>query len=229
MEHWRIPIHDGEVRIVMTDRAFGSVDERKRPASAARVVDRPWVQTRQVHGADVLVVDGSFDVDVCSSPDPAEADALITSRDDLALVVRSADCATLALIGDDGSVAAVHAGWRGLDDDVIGAAASTLRARGAQRVRAVVGPHIGVECYEFSPDDLDRLSVRFGAGVVGRSASGRPALDVAAAVRASLDACEIELIDESGRCTACAADDLWSHRARGDGERQALVVWIERS
>jgi copper oxidase (laccase) domain-containing protein len=28
-----------------------------------------------------------------------------------------------------------------------------------------------------------------------------------------------------GSCTACSVDH-WSHRAAGDGERQAVVAWI---
>ncbi len=206
---------------MMTDRDFGSVEVASVPVGAVRVVDRPWVQARQVHGADVLVIDDALPVD-------AEADVLVTSRRDVALAVRSADCATLALVGDDGSVAAVHAGWRGLVAGAIGAAAAELRGRGAQHVRAVVGPHIGVECYEFGGDDLGALAARFGDAVIGRTDDERPALDVAAVVRRALDDASVELVAADARCTACS-DELWSHRAGGDTERQALVVWIEPS
>lgn len=205
----------------MTDRAFGSVDVAKAPARAIEVIDRPWVQARQVHGAAVLVIDEVL-------PEGAEADVLVTSRRDVALAVRSADCATLALVGDDGSVAAVHAGWRGLADGAIDAAVTELRMRGAEHVRAVVGPHIGVECYEFGGDDLAALAARFGDGIVGRTSDERLALDVAEVVRRALIEASVELVASDPRCTACS-EDLWSHRAAGDTERQALVVWIEPS
>ena len=219
MQHWRIPLADAVVHITMTDREFGSVDVASVPAGADQVVDRPWVQARQVHGADVLVIDDA-------PLHGAEADVLVTARRDIALAVRSADCATLALVGDDGSVAAVHAGWRGLAAGAIGVAAAELRGRGAQHVCAVVGPHIGVECYEFGGDDLVALAAQFGDDVIGRTSDERPALDVAAAVRRALDEASVELIASDARCTACS-DELWSHRAAGDTERQALVVWIE--
>lgn len=225
MEHWRIPFEGGVAQVVVTDRAFGPValDPSSATLDAMRtLVDRPWVQAEQVHGADVLDVE-----DLATSV--AAADVLMTRRDDVALAVRSADCATLAIVSDDGTITAVHAGWRGLEADAIGAAARALRARGADRLRAVVGPHIGVECYEFGVIDLDRLTARFGAGAEGVTATGERALDVAAVVRRSLAENDVELVASSGECTACSPDSYWSHRARGECERQALVVWIERA
>ena len=203
----------------MTDRSFGTVDVASVPAGASELAHRPWVQARQVHGADVLVIDDAL-------PAEGDADVLVTSRRDVALAVRSADCATVALVGDDSSVAAVHAGWRGLAAGAIGAAVAELRGRGAHHVRAVVGPHIGVECYEFGSEDLAALAARFGDEIVGRTADDLPALDVAAVVRRALDEAGVELVASDARCTACS-DELWSHRAAGDTQRQALVVWIE--
>ena len=37
----------------------------------------------------------------------------------------------------------------------------------------------------------------------------------------------IDLVAEIGGCTATGADRYWSHRARAEPERQALVVWID--
>jgi copper oxidase (laccase) domain-containing protein len=84
----------------------------------------------------------------------------------------------------------------------------------------VLGPCIHAECYEFGPEDLDRVASRLGEGVRGTTSWGAPALDVPAAVRASL----AEVVDLDV-CTACSAEH-WSHRARGEKERQVVVAWM---
>ena len=58
------------------------------------------------------------------------------------------------------------------------------------------------------------------------TSTGKPALDVPAAVVASLAGVGIEVDVASSSCTACEADRYWSHRARGDVARQAAVAWL---
>lgn len=114
----------------------------------------------------------------------------------------------------------VHAGWRGILAGVIPAALDAMRALGARDVHAVLGPCIHAECYEFGADELDAIAGRLGDRVRGTTSWGTPALDMPAAVRALLP----ELEDRSV-CTACSPNH-WSHRARGDRERQAVVAWM---
>ena len=70
--------------------------------------DHLW-RMRQVHG----VTAHTQDVRPCEGAWP-EGDLLATERDDVALVIRTADCVPV-LFADErtGAVAAVHAGWRG--------------------------------------------------------------------------------------------------------------------
>jgi copper oxidase (laccase) domain-containing protein len=138
--------------------------------------------------------------------------------------VLTADCAPLALASDEGIVAAVHAGWRGLVAGVIDRTAERMRALGATDVVAALGPCIHAECYEFSARDLDEVAAELGDGVRGVTAGGRPALDVPAAVRAGLERAGVRLVHDADVCTACS-DGHYSHRARGELERQAVVVW----
>ena len=63
--------------------------------------------------------------------------------------------------------------------------------------------------------------------MAGRTADGRPALDVPAAVVAACTLAGVERLDAAGGCTGCEGDAYWSHRVRGDGGRQATVVWRE--
>ncbi len=119
----------------------------------------------------------------------------------------------------------VHAGWRGLLAGVIGAAVHALREVGSTEVRAVLGPCIHPGAYEFGEVDLDRISAVLGPAVRSATDDGRPALDMPAAVAASLAAHDVPLVATVGGCTAADADRRWSHRARREPQRQAMVAW----
>ena len=189
-------------------------------ARRAAVVDRPWSWLRQVHGARVVQVDGP------GGGAGETADAAVTRRHDGVLSVLVADCAPVALAAPEGVVAVVHAGWRGLVAGVIEAAVAAMRDLGAGEVVAALGPCIHAECYEFGDDDLALVAGRLGDGVRGVAASGHAALDVPAGVKAALDAAGAHLAYEDARCTSCHAADLFSYRARGEAQRQAVVAWL---
>ena len=208
-------------RIRWTGRAEGDLRPGPpgTPGPLRRVAGRPVAWLHQVHGSGVVVVDGS------RLPEGDDGDALVTSRPELALAVLTADCAPVALASPEGVVAAVHAGWVGLTAGVVSAAVDAMRALGATTVEAALGPCIRPECYEFGRAELDRVSSALGREVEGVTAAGRPALDLPVAVRAALAGAGVALRSDAGLCTACAAGDLFSHRARREAERQAMVVW----
>ena len=108
---------------------------------------------------------------------------------------------------------------------MIEAAVDALRGLGATRVEAALGPCIRAECYEFGTAELDRVVARYGEAVRGRTATGASALDVPAAVAAALAGAGVDLVHDEGVCTSCSPG-YYSHRARGEPERQALVVWL---
>lgn len=212
-------------QVVVTTKADGDLavglpasvlDPRRR-----RIVDRPWVWLRQVHGAVVLDADDPSTVG-------AEADGLVGRADHVALAVHTADCVPLALIGrTKGSVGVVHAGWRGLRAGVVDEAVRQLRARGEQTITAYVGPCISAAHYEFGEAELAGLVDVLGPTVRSRTTDGRPALDCRAAARASLARAGVDDIELDASCTAAESARFYSHRARGESGRQALVVWCE--
>jgi YfiH family protein len=179
------------------------------------IIDRPWRWVRQVHGATVA----------WANTQHPDADAVITAEGDGAVAVFTADCAPVALASPEGVIAAVHAGWRGLDAGVIEAAVAALRAAGASSVSAALGPCIHPCCYEFSEPDLVGLVSRYGDGIRSATTSGRLALDLPAAVGAALQRAGAELVVVADSCTSCSPG-YFSHRARRERERQAGVVWL---
>jgi copper oxidase (laccase) domain-containing protein len=161
----------------------------------------------------------------------AAADAVVTTATDRVLAVHTADCVPVALVAPDGRdgpvIAAVHAGWRGLAEGVVESAMDAMRSRGAGEVAAYVGPCISAGAYEFGSDDLGVVAARYGDEVRGTTDGGRPALDLRAGVRAAVERHGGRVERVSDRCTAARPDELYSHRARQDAGRQALLVWID--
>jgi YfiH family protein len=182
------------------------------------VKDAPWTWLRQVHGDTVVTVTAP------GEGAGTKADASATDRPGCVLTVLTADCAPVALVSPEGVIGAVHAGWRGLGAGVVERAVDATRALGASELRAVLGPCIRPECYEFGAADLDTVAARLGHGVRAVTSAGHPALDVPAAVAAALERAGVTELDDLGVCTACSPD-YFSWRARGELARQAMVVW----
>lgn len=222
---WTRPTDDGRIAEVrMTARADGDLQvdlgaevlERRRQA----IAPGEWTWLRQVHGA------GTVRVTAPGEHAGVKADAAVTDRSGAVLVAHVADCAPVALVATNGWIGAIHAGWRGLEAEILARAVSAMRAHGARKLQAVLGSCIHPECYQFGHEDLQRLVSRFGPAVRGTTLAGDVALDVPALVRSELGRLEVPVVAQLGGCTACEATSHWSHRARAEVERQAMVVWM---
>lgn len=190
----------------------------RTPAAHRRLVDREWALPRQVHGASVVVLEQP------NGPLGREADAVVTAHPDAAVAVLGADCALVGFASPEGVFGVAHAGWRGLLAGVLEATVAALMSLGAGRVEAVLGPCIHPECYAFSEADLAPIAERLGPSVRGITSSGVPALDLPGAVDAALARVGVPAPRRLGGCTGCSSSGF-SHRARQEVERHALVLW----
>jgi YfiH family protein len=184
------------------------VVDRNLALVAAAAGAHRLVPMTQVHGADVAWVgDERADVPV--------ADALVTDRPGVAVLVRVADCTPVVLAADDAGLAAVvHCGREGLVKGVVPAAVRALRDRGASGIRAWVGPRACGRCYELPAELADAV-----ASVVPEARSttswGTPAVDVGAGVLAQLAAHDVEAIDLAADECTIEHDRWFSYRRQG--------------
>jgi len=174
----------------------------------------------QVHGSHVEEVDSSFCLET-----PPVADGLVTRNELVALTIRVADCVPVLLADPTARViGAAHAGRVGLLGGVIQATVAAMRASGACEIRAWMGPHICVGCYEVSPEMAHDAWEALPA-TQGISKTGTTAIDLGAGTQAILDH-EGVSSTRCDRCTSCQLE-FFSHRSdRGKTGRQAGVIWL---
>jgi YfiH family protein len=172
----------------------------------------------QCHSADVARADGPW---TGAAP---RVDALVSTRDDLALAALSADCVPV-LLADPvaGVVGAVHAGRPGMVARVVDRAVDALCDAGADpgATVAVVGPSVCGRCYEV-PEGMRAEAAAVSPPSATVSWTGTPAIDVAAGVIHQLSARGIRVTWVPG-CTR-ESPDLYSYRRDGSTGRFAGIV-----
>lgn len=167
----------------------------------------------QVHGNEVLVVDTFL-------PSDPTCDGLITTNPDLTLAVMVADCIPLLLVSKE-AVAAVHVGRAGIVNRVAKVAVEKMRALGADKIHALLGPSICGQCYEV-PFELQQTVVAEHPAAMATTRHQSSALDLPAALIAQL--VELDLSYEASM--VCTLEDplYFSHRRENPTGRFAGLV-----
>jgi YfiH family protein len=199
-------------------------------APSARIV-----LARQVHGQQVLVVDGET-----AFPDDGivgVGDALATRETGILLGIQSADCVPILLSDTAGPwIAAVHAGWRGTAARILDAVLDRLEREGVppSRLAVAIGPCISRDRYEVGPEVAAEVArahadVAVPTGSVTPGRGDRAHLDVAAYNRALLirRGLRPDRILDAALCTASRPDLFPSYRRDGKGAGR-IVTGIVR-
>jgi YfiH family protein len=174
---------------------------------------------KQVHGIRVAMD---------SDPVPEAADASVSRRPGTACVIMTADCLPVIFCDKGGTtVAAAHAGWRGLSAGVLEA---TLKSMGSSDVMAWMGPAIGPQAYEVGDEVRQAFVVQspeaakaFAAGKV----PGKWWCDLYALARQRLEAGGVKDIYGGGFCTFTDRERFFSFRRDGECGRMATLIWLE--
>ena len=165
----------------------------------------------QVHDRKVFVLSGKG-----ALPDrPVKADAVVTDRQGIGLVIQVADCQSVLLFDPIRRVIAnVHSGWRGSVQNIIGATVDVMKSAFGCRpadIMTAIGPSLGPCCAEFINyrDEIPRSywSYRVGDDHFDFWTVSRDQL-----LEAGLD---LGHIDQSGICTKCRTDLFFAYRREG--------------
>lgn len=173
---------------------------------------------KQVHGRAVLPANPAL---------IQEADAHFTREANLALVSQSADCVPI-LLSSEREICSIHAGWRGMAQNIIAAAKPFL----APLRLAAIGPHIQCASFEVGDDVADTLAqAAAGASQFRQSsaARGKSFFDLNALAHAQLNQAygSQVLIANCPHDTKTNAEYHSFRRDRESTERQYSFVVIE--
>lgn len=194
------------------------VAENRRRLAAALALPAEPVWLSQVHGIRVVRAD---------APDSLTADAAYTQAAGVVCAVMTADCLPVLLCSrDGGTVAAAHAGWKGLLGGVVEA---TIAAVGSRDLMAWLGPAIGPQAFEVG----DEVRAAFLAQDAGFATGFRPLgagrwlADLYQLARVVLDRLDITDIHGGGWCTHGHPGDFFSYRRDRETGRMATLIWRE--
>lgn len=205
-----------DVRDVVDQAGWSTRDGRNDPLKI--------IMAKQVHAHAVSTPGHPLD----------EADAHVTDDPATAVAVRTADCVPILISSADGRVvAAIHAGWRGLDPavNVIAHAVAafgelTADPNAMSDAVAAVGPCISVHRYEVGEEVASRFRPQF-PGAVRDDLGGKPHLDTRAVAHAQLRAAGFTdaRIDVFPGCTFDDEPSFYSYRRDGKGVgHQAAII-----
>lgn len=202
------------------DEPSAVLENRRRVRAALRLpVEPTWLA--QVHGVQVIEA-GTY-------REPPTADASIARRPGSVCAVLTADCLPVIFSDDEGtSVAATHAGWRGLVGGVLGATVDALGCA-PQSLVAWLGPAIEQEAFEVGDEVRAQFLSRDAAAVRAfvRNERNRWQADLCELARIELMRLGVTRIYGAGfRCHA-DSERFFSYRRDGKTGRMATLVWLE--
>ena len=181
---------------------------------------RRIVTARQTHSVERFVVESA---EQATGPQP-DCDAMITRLPDVLLGVQTADCLPV-LIGDPktGTMAAIHAGWRGTAGRITERTIADMMLLHGVNTRdcfAAIGPTACVDCYEVGQDVIDRYKNEFGYWpklLVNFKENGKAHLDIRAANVQQLRFCgfDADRIHVADYCTMHQNELFFSYRKEG--------------
>jgi polyphenol oxidase len=171
--------------------------------------------TWQIHSSIVLASDRARPLD---APHP-HADAILTDKTNVTLMMRFADCVPIFLFDPIRRVVGiVHAGWKGtlalITVNTVRAMAEKYGSNPAD-ILAGIGPSIGPDHYVVGEDVQAQTRSTFGpdSGQLLRTEGGKIFLDLWKANEIGLRRAGVKSIEISGLCTACHTSEWFSHRA----------------
>jgi len=214
----RMPFDSLNLGLHVGDRVDDVLQNRLRLREDLLLPSEPcWIN--QTHSVEVVTLE---------QDDNRDADAAITREAGRIAVVMTADCLPILLCNRAGSeVAAIHAGWRGLQAGVI---QSTLAAMHAspQQLMAWIGPGITQASFEVG-EEVYAAFVDPEPGAAACFSANRPGhwlCDLGGLAESVLHRAGVAEVTRSPHCSYRDAESFYSYRREAISGRMASLIWI---
>ena len=132
---------------------FGGT-ESQLPNLKKSYPDFEFIRVKQTH-SDVIVESSDISLDY-----QVIADSHYTTKTNTALCVATADCVPILISHQEsGYIAAIHAGWRGVANQILMKTIERLGQLGLRpdSLNVFIGPHIQVESFQVEKDVRDQI------------------------------------------------------------------------
>ena len=200
-----------------------SVAENRRRLCAELDLHKQPRWLEQTHSAKVVHLTGD------EPHQSLTADAAITQASDEVCVIMTADCLPVLFCERTGqTVAAAHAGWRGMAAGVLEATVAAMHVP-AEDILAWLGPAIGPEIYEVG-DEVRAALVKeqpLAEHAFESSSTGKWLCDLYLLASQRLRRAGIRHIYGGGFCTYADRERFFSYRRDGECGRMATLIWID--
>ena len=179
--------------------------------------DITWLD--QVHGNTVL----NLDSPVMTS----SADAVMTTQKHRPCVVLTADCLPVLICNNNGSeVAAIHAGWRGLQSGIIAATIKRLQSQ-PHTLMAWFGPAIGQSHLKLNKCIRQQFIEQDSEYAPAfENVNNEPHLDLFHLARIQLSKVGVEATYGGNHCTYSDSSKFYSYRTNRTTGRMASMIFI---
>jgi YfiH family protein len=184
----------------------------------------------QVHGNHIAIVDEGDVGQVMP-----QTDALITGVPGVHLFLRFADCLPIFLFDPERQVVALgHAGWRGTAAAIASRMVQAMTdsfGTDPKHLIASLGPAIGPCCYRVGEEVTRAIgpTIQDQRAAIRHLGDSSYSLDLWEANRQQLVGAGVNDVEAARICTACHADEFFSHRAdRGVTGRFAALVGVRK-
>jgi purine-nucleoside/S-methyl-5'-thioadenosine phosphorylase / adenosine deaminase len=201
--------------------ALEMVKENRRRLCAELDLHRPPRWLEQTHSAKVVRLNCD------ESHRSLTADAAITQSSDEVCVIMTADCLPVLFCDRSGqTVAAAHAGWRGITAGVLEATVAAMPTP-AEDILVWLGPAIGPEAYEVG--DAVRVALMqdqpHAEQAFEVASNGKWLCDLYLLACQRLGQMGIRHIYGGGFCTYTDRERFFSYRRDGKCGRMATLIW----
>lgn len=217
------PFHSLNLGLHVGDVAATVLANRQRlQALSAMPQSVAWLE--QVHGNHVIELGARTHFH-----QPPTADASYTCTTGAVCIVMTADCLPLLLCDRQGTqVAAIHAGWRGLQAGIIEETVSRFQCP-AKQLLVWLGPAISQAAFEVGSEVRAAFVAEQAAaeGAFIAAQQGKFFADIYQLARLRLQALGIEAIFGGDRCTYSEPAEFFSYRRDGQTGRQASAIWLQ--
>lgn len=178
--------------------------------------DPLWLE--QIHSNQVIEVNAN-------SMSGQIADAAYTKDSGVVCAVMTADCLPLLVCSSDAkTIAAIHAGWRGLLSGIIG---NTLAAMNCDNYWVWLGPAIGPNCFEVGPEVREAFiqkSAEFSNAFRSQK-NGKWLADIYQLAKIELTGLGVTAIYGGNFCTVTDSQRFYSYRRDQQTGRMATLIW----